>query len=54
VEGAANDALLGFLADRLEVRRQALAIVAGERSRDKRILVRGVAAALIAERLALE
>jgi uncharacterized protein len=42
VEGAANDALIGLIAEVLEVSRRAVRIVAGERSRQKRIAVDGV------------
>jgi len=44
VEGAANDALLALVADTLSVPRRAVRIVAGERSRQKRIAVDGVSA----------
>ena len=42
VEGAANDALIALIADTLAVPRRAVRIVAGERSRQKRIAVDGV------------
>ena len=42
VEGAANDALVEFLADRLGVPRRALRIVTGERSRQKCVVVDGI------------
>ncbi|MGH9310111.1 MAG: DUF167 domain-containing protein [Vicinamibacterales bacterium] len=42
VDGAANDALVAFIADRLGCRRQDIAIVAGEKSRDKRLRVAGL------------
>jgi uncharacterized protein len=42
VEGAANDALIALIADALAVPRRAVRIVAGERSRQKRIAVDGV------------
>jgi len=42
VEGAANDALIAFLADRLRVPRRAVQIVSGERGRQKRVAVSGV------------
>ena len=44
VEGAANDALIEFLADRLHVARRAVRIVSGERGRAKRVAVSGVTA----------
>jgi uncharacterized protein (TIGR00251 family) len=42
VDGAANEALLEFLADALEVPRRALALVGGETSRRKRVSVSGI------------
>jgi uncharacterized protein (TIGR00251 family) len=44
VEGAANDALVEFLATRLQVPRRAVRIVGGERGRRKRVMVAGVTA----------
>jgi uncharacterized protein (TIGR00251 family) len=44
VEGAANDALVEFLAARLQVPRRAVRIVSGERGRRKRVMVEGVTA----------
>lgn len=44
VEGAANDALVTFLAARLQVPRRAVRIVGGERGRRKRVMVAGVTA----------
>jgi uncharacterized protein (TIGR00251 family) len=41
VEGAANDALIALLAERLGCPRRQLAIVAGEKSRDKRVRIDG-------------
>ncbi|WP_368418104.1 DUF167 family protein [Rhodovarius sp.] len=41
VEGAANEALIGFLAEALAMRRGDIAIVAGETSRQKRLALRG-------------
>ena len=37
VEGAANDALIEFLSDTLKLPRRNIRIVAGEKSRDKRV-----------------
>jgi uncharacterized protein (TIGR00251 family) len=51
VEGAANVALVSFLAAALDVPRRAVVIVSGERSRDKRLRVEGVTAAVAAARL---
>jgi uncharacterized protein (TIGR00251 family) len=42
VEGAANEALIGLIAGTLAVPRRAVRIIAGERSRQKRIAVDGV------------
>ena len=42
VEGAANEALLKFLAKELGVRAGALEIVSGERARDKMVRVEGM------------
>ncbi len=42
VEGAANAALIDFLAKQFGVRRSAVAIVGGERSRNKTVRVAGV------------
>jgi uncharacterized protein len=39
VEGAANAALIGFLAGELQVPRGRCVLVSGERSREKRVLV---------------
>ena len=47
VEGAANDALMEWLADRLGVPRRAVRIVSGVRSRTKRVAVSGVTAARV-------
>jgi len=42
VEGAANDALVDFLASTLHVPRRRIRIVAGERSRHKRVAIDGM------------
>jgi uncharacterized protein (TIGR00251 family) len=47
VEGAANEALITVLAGALGCPRRSLTIVAGERSRDKRIAVDGLTRAEI-------
>ena len=47
VDGAANDALLAFLADALGVRRTALALLRGDTGKRKSIRVAGVAAAAV-------
>lgn len=51
IEGAANEALLKFLAAELRVRRGDLEIVAGEKAREKVIAVQGLAARELAARL---
>ena len=51
VDGEANDALLTLLARALDVPRRDLAIVAGERSRRKRIEVAGLTPAVVEARL---
>ncbi len=45
VDGKANDALCRLLADRLKIPQSAVRIVSGEKSRTKRVEVRGVNAA---------
>ena len=52
VDGAANDALVAFLADRLAVPRRGVRIVTGATSRTKLIEVEGVSSAAV-ERLAV-
>ena len=42
VDGEANDALIAFLARRLESPRRAIRLVAGDRSREKRLEIDGV------------
>ena len=42
VDGAANDALVRFLADTIGVPRSAIRLVSGEKSRDKRVAIAGV------------
>jgi uncharacterized protein (TIGR00251 family) len=42
IDGAANDALIAFLADTLRVPRRAIQIVSGERGRQKRLAITGV------------
>jgi uncharacterized protein (TIGR00251 family) len=41
VEGAANEALIEFLAEYFRVGRRSIHILSGERSRQKRVLVEG-------------
>jgi uncharacterized protein YggU (UPF0235/DUF167 family) len=52
VEGAANRALLGFLADRLMLPKSALAVARGERGRDKVVSVDGYSTPDLERRLA--
>lgn len=52
VDGAANEALVAFLADRLDVPRRGVRIVTGATSRTKVIEVEGVSSAAV-ERLAV-
>lgn len=52
VEGAANDELVEVLARALQVPKRAVSIVAGDRSRQKRVRVVGIDAATAALRLA--
>ncbi len=47
VDGAANAALVAFLAKRLGVAKRDLSIVQGESSRHKRLLARGVSLAAV-------
>jgi uncharacterized protein len=51
VEGAANEALVAFLSDALGVPRRSIAIVSGEKSRDKRVRIEGLDEAAARERL---
>ncbi len=53
VDNAANDALIEFLADTLDVPRRAVRIVSGQRRRAKRIAIAGVTLADVRERLSL-
>ena len=48
VEGAANDALVTFLAETLDLPRRNISIVSGERSRNKRVAISGANPARIA------
>ena len=50
-DGAANEALIAFLADTLEIPRRRLTIVSGEKSRAKRVEVAGLDADSIRTRL---
>ena len=52
VEGAANDALIALLSATLHVPKRDITIVAGERSRTKRVVVAATTAQELTERLA--
>jgi uncharacterized protein (TIGR00251 family) len=51
VDGAANDALVAFLADIFDRPRRDITLVAGHTSRDKRIAIAGLTEAQLAARL---
>jgi uncharacterized protein (TIGR00251 family) len=51
VDGAANEALIRFLADRLGVPRRRVTLLRGEAGRDKTVAVEGVSASEAAARL---
>jgi uncharacterized protein (TIGR00251 family) len=51
VDGAANDALLRFLAARLEIPRSALTLVSGHTARTKVVALNGVSAEEVGRRL---
>jgi uncharacterized protein (TIGR00251 family) len=42
VDGAANDALVAFLAETLALPRRQIRILSGEKSRDKRVAIEGL------------
>ena len=52
VDGAANEALIAFLAEHLGCPRRSISIEAGEKSRDKRLRVAGVTVSELDRRLA--
>ena len=52
VDGAANAELIAFLARLLAVPKHQIAVIGGEKSRSKRVKVKGLAAAVVVERLA--
>jgi uncharacterized protein len=54
VDGAANDALIAFLAERLEIPRRQIALARGATTRDKTIAIDGLSPAEIARRLGVE
>lgn len=51
VEGAANEALVGYLADRLDLPRRQVALVAGATARIKRLQIAGIDRATLEARL---
>ena len=51
VEGAANDALVAFLAEHLDLPRRNIRIVSGVKSRNKQIGITGLGVDAIAERM---
>jgi uncharacterized protein len=51
VDGAANEALIAFLADALDLPRRSIRIIAGETSRDKRVRIEGMDEATARSRL---
>jgi len=51
VGGVANKALLAFLATTLDLPKRDLTLIAGEKGRHKRVLVRGLSAAAVLARL---
>lgn len=53
VDGAANKAVVQFLSKQLRVRKRDITLIAGERSRNKTVLIRGLTADQVAERLGL-
>ncbi len=51
VDGAANDALIAFLSETLALPRRGITLVAGEKSRDKRVRIEGLEQATARTRL---
>lgn len=51
VDGAANTELIALLADALQVPKRHIVLIAGEKSRSKRVKVAGVTAATLRARL---
>jgi uncharacterized protein (TIGR00251 family) len=54
VDGAANAALIEFLARVLDIPKRDIALTSGKKSRTKRVKVTGLAAAVIRQRLGLD
>ena len=51
VDGAANDALVEFLAAHFDCAKRHVRIVSGEKSRSKRVAIAGISAATVRQRL---
>jgi hypothetical protein len=51
VDGAANEALIAFLADTFDRPRRDVTLVSGHTSRDKRVAIAGLTASQFAQRL---
>ena len=51
VEGAANAELIALLSDALDVPKRDVAVIAGDKSRAKRVRVAGLSAAMVRARL---
>jgi len=51
VDGAANDALVRYVSDLLQVPRRSIAIVSGEKSRDKILAIDGMSVDAVLARL---
>lgn len=51
VDGAANEALVSFLAEALDIKRNAITLERGQASRNKAVLIRGSADAIRPDRL---
>jgi uncharacterized protein len=51
VDGAANSALIDFLADLLDVPKRSISLVSGQTGRQKRVKISGVTAAAVQDRL---
>jgi uncharacterized protein (TIGR00251 family) len=54
LEGRANEALIEFLADKLGVPQRSVALVSGEKSRDKVVVIEGMDESAVRERLACD
>jgi len=53
VEGAANEALCAYLAERFGIPKNAVGVLAGQGSRKKRVLLKGVASKRVMEEFGL-